>query len=328
MTIQANAKRLSGWLHSQHITAATAKRADLTQASTALGLSKTDVDDARRFLLDQAFARNEAGQSAGDLTGRGQVRASFGQLDSTQSAALVARGQKRNDPKLAAFEASTYSLHDVRELMKKEGLNADGAKKLIGEKILNHQEAELRQIGLGPDHVGHDELREMTTRSGDSEADAKVALAASTMPSSEEAERIQSAATTVGWGGSGHGFLWMDSHKNDAAFGQFLQQLQQSDPSAQVLRLLAQSPQELVRLTQDLAKGPASSKVVWLDTRPHPPDEIRAWKEAWLTSYNCLNGLDNQSLPARFLLMVVPPEVSGPELNHAAVDFWSKRNSF
>jgi hypothetical protein len=122
----------------------------------------------------------------------------------------------------------------------------------------------------------------------------------------------------------------MDSHKNDAAFEQFQHQLQQSDPESPVARLQAQSPEELIRLTQDLTRGrrATASEVLWLDTRPQAPDESRAWKEAWLTSYNCLNGLDHQSLPVRFIVMAVPPEVSGPELNHAAVDFWSKRNTF
>jgi uncharacterized protein YecT (DUF1311 family) len=177
MTIQANAQKLSGWLASQPFTAATAKKADLEQASSALGLSKVEVNEARRFLLDAAFTRIETGQRAGAATGRGAVAAGFGQLDATQNASLVARTRNQSDPKLAAFEASQYTLLDVENLMKQLGVGAEAAKKHIGEKILGGKEADLRQMGITPDNFDSYELRDTFKRSGYSEADAAKALA-------------------------------------------------------------------------------------------------------------------------------------------------------
>src|SRR5688500_7521727 len=116
-TIQQNATRLQTWFDRNSVSPGAANKTQIAQASTELSLKPADLQAARRFLVEQALVQSRSGEGAGALTGRGQTAQNVGAggVRMDQSAAIVARGNTGGDPKLAAFEASTYTILDAKQ---------------------------------------------------------------------------------------------------------------------------------------------------------------------------------------------------------------------
>lgn len=131
------------------------------------------------------------------------------------------------------------------------------------------------------------------------------------------------AAQSVAWSDRGHGFVRVPNQQSSEAYDTFERNL--GEP---VCRVSPDSPQALVDFARGYAaqRGRQSTEVVWLDSSRQLPGQDGEWNEAWVAAYNALNGLDNQSMPTRFLVMAIPPGVLGPALNSAAPDFFSKRS--
>ena len=170
--------RLQSWLHSQGMSPGSAGKSVIEQASKELNIPVADLHDARRALSEQVAAQvGEAGAGSAALTGRGQVSAGFGGGRVEQSPAMQVRGGGTTEPKLKAFEKSTYTLLDAREVMKEFGVaKLDDAKRFIGEKIITGQEQVLRDKGIRPDNFDSYECLDAFSRSSYSLDDAKEAL--------------------------------------------------------------------------------------------------------------------------------------------------------
>lgn len=174
-SISQNATSLQNWFTKQQASPQQAKQSTITQAAKDLGLSVGDVHAARRELVEQA-AQQQTPVGA-NVTGRGAVNAGFGGGNVAQSAGVVARGNA-TDPRISAFEKSTYTLLDVQEVAKKLSLTPEQAKKHIGEKIQTGKEADLHAIGVHADNFDSYELRDAFARSPYTNADAEAALKA------------------------------------------------------------------------------------------------------------------------------------------------------
>lgn len=126
----------------------------------------------------------------------------------------------------------------------------------------------------------------------------------------------------VAWAERGHGFLRIPVDQMGEALDMFEESL-----GEKTSRVCPQSPKELVEFARDYAarRGADGKEVTWLDSSRQPDTDSPEWNKAWLTAYNSLNGLDNQCMPSRFLVLAVPPGVLGPALNTVAPDFFSKR---
>ena len=179
-TISKNAQTLGNWLANQSVQSQTSghlPKATVERAAKALGLSVADVQAARSHLMEQGLRAADLGRGASDLTGRGQVAANFQRGAGVGSAGIVSR-QNHVDPRAAAFEGAGYTQLDIKAVAKAMNLSPADAKRHIGDKILRGQEADLRAIGVSPDHFDSHELRDAFSRSGYSVADAKAAVKA------------------------------------------------------------------------------------------------------------------------------------------------------
>lgn len=172
-SISQNATRLQSWFTTQQTSPQAVKASAVEQASKALGLSLSDVHAARRELVEQHAAQHVSA----NVTGRGQVAAGFGGGSVAGNAGVVSRNNTV-DPRISAFEKSTYTLLDVKEVAGKLGLTNEAAKKHIGEKIAAGKEADLHAIGVHADNYDSYELRDAFARSPYTNADAEAALKA------------------------------------------------------------------------------------------------------------------------------------------------------